>query len=100
MITQNTTSPKVDESNLSALPEDWNCDGCGEKAAMSGVLRPLAHMDCSERDTLEVYGVWEGPKCVKPPAGMFTDGIEIECCGNCGGAIWRGPINQKSLTPE
>ena len=46
-------------------------------------------MDYLERDTLEVYGVWKKGHPTRPPEGMFTNGKEIEICGDCGHAYWE-----------
>lgn len=73
------------------LPGEWTCSNCGKTAAMAAVIRPIDDMGCSERDTLEVYGKWKGNELLRAPQGMFTNGVEIELCGDCGHSYWSAP---------
>lgn len=72
-------------SVLGTLPENWVCKECGKPAWQYASVVPVSEVDCSDRATIAEYG---------PGADMFTDGVEIEGCGYCGGARWRAPNTQ------
>ena len=71
-------------SALGTLPEDWVCKECGKPAWQYASIAPIAEACFDDRATIEEYGAG---------CDMFTDGVEIEICGYCGGSARWSPPN-------
>lgn len=81
---------------LPHLPDEYTCDGCGECAADWACIRTREDIDATDRAYLDTAGRWEGEKLIEAPAGLYTNGVEIEVCGHCGSVHWSAPNTEVS----
>lgn len=97
-------APRVGSADLLGalphLPDEYTCDGCGERAADFACIRTRDEIDASDRAYLDTAGRWEGEQLIEAPDGLYTNGVEIEVCGCCGSVHWSAPNHKMRNAPS